>query len=495
MSLFLVVLCVTGVAAGGVEFAKPHVQPAPRQVDWKLDTCVDLKDGTRVRLELDVELDEASRWFEQHCREAFRFSPHVHAATVTAGQELGQEAYRLRLGADGIVINAHGLTGVRYAFQSLRQMVMPKRGTLKIKGWIAPACDIRDSPASKFRGMHLCWFPETDVRTIERCIRLAGYYKMNVVVIENWGTFRSQKYPWWGWKDGKMTKAEIQRLRSIAEDLGVTLVPQFNVFGHASMSRGHSAKHAVLDVSPEYLPLYEPGGWNWCLSNPVVWKVVEDLVVEMHEAFGNPPYFHMGCDEAGEPRCAECRSADYLELVASHITRVANLIASRKARPLMWHDMLLKKGEFKPFYAHASHGEEKLLGRLPKSIIICDWFYDDKVQKAYPTFAHFREAGYDVLTCPWENKVAPTEAQAKAMREAGGMGLLGTTWHHVYRQMICSQFVPSAAAAWGTCADSYDFDDHWRQMGWDMKISAYPDCGTTDSQIPTDTNPEVVPKT
>ena len=342
--------------------------------------------------------------------------------------------------------------------------------------------------------MHLCWFPETDVRLVERCIRLAGYYKMNAVVLETWGTFRSERHPWLGWRDGRMTKAEIRRLRGIADDLGVTLIPQVNVFGHASMSRGASGKHAVLDLSPEYQALYEPGGWNWCLSNPSARQVIDDLVTELHEAFGSPPYFHIGCDEAGEPRCPDCRAADYVKLVADHVTHVAKLLESRHARAMMWHDMLLRKDEFKPFYANAKHGEERMLGELPKSIVICDWFYDDHVQTNYPTFRHFRDAGHDVLTCPWENGVTATEAMAKALRTAGGLGLLGTTWHHAYRNMIGRQFVASAAAAWGTSADSYDFDGHWRQMGWDTGIGNYGDCGYTTEQIPSSTNPEVVPR-
>lgn len=34
--------------------------------------------------------------------------------------------------------------------------------------------------------------------------------------------------------------------------------------------------------------------------------MVRDLVLEMHEAFGNPPFFHIGCDEADPPVCPTC---------------------------------------------------------------------------------------------------------------------------------------------------------------------------------------------
>ena len=328
--------------AVAVAFEQPHVVPTPAKADWQLDQCVELKPELRVSMSVvDSRQREAcADWFRRHAKEAFGVDWTIASRTRPGG--LKDEEYVLHVSASNITVGAAGMAGVRYAFQTLRQIAMPKRGTLKVEGWIAPGCTITDGPKMKFRGIHLCWFPETKVSTLERCIRLAGYYKMNTVVLETWGTFRSEKYPWWGWKDGAMTKAEIRRLKAIADDLGITLVPQFNVFGHASMSRSQSGKHAVLDLNHAYQPLFEPHhGWNWCLSNPEAEKVVDGLVVEMLEAFGNPPYFHIGCDEAHPPSCPTCRAQDYVGLIASNITRVATLLEKRGARAMMWHDMLL----------------------------------------------------------------------------------------------------------------------------------------------------------
>lgn len=482
-------------ALGAVDFERPAVVPTPASAKWTLDRAVELKDGLPVRFDLVADHKAAPDWFAGRLRSAFGISCTSSVTRVTATAEWPEEGYCLRLDDKGLEIKARGLRGVRYAFQTLRQMAMPRRGTLRVAGWIAPACEIEDQPALKFRGMHLCWFPETDVKTVERCIRLAGYYKMNYVVLENWGTFRSEKYPWLGWKDGTMTKAELARLRAVAADLGVTLVPQLNIFGHASMSRSQSAKHAVLDVSPEYQPLYEPhDGWNWCLSNPEALKVIDGFVAELHEAFGNPPFFHIGCDEANPPSCPECRARDYVELVAANIARVTKLLEKRGARAMMWHDMLLKKGAWGRFYANASHGEERLLGALPKSIVICDWFYNEGVApEGYPTFNHFMTNGYDVVSSPWES-VDGTAAQAKALRALKGFGILGTTWHHVYKGAIRNQFVPVACGAWGDGeVDGRDFKTHWRQVGWDMGVTDYSDCGYVTEQVPRNTNIEIRP--
>ena len=58
-----------------------------------------------------------------------------------------------------------------------------------------PALTVEDRPRHAFRAMHVCWLPETEMRTIERQIRLAAYYKFNVVVLESWGVFKSERHP------------------------------------------------------------------------------------------------------------------------------------------------------------------------------------------------------------------------------------------------------------------------------------------------------------
>lgn len=217
------------------------------------------------------------------------------------------EAYAIKADSNGIKIAAHSITGIRLAAYSLRQLAIAKRGTLKTEGRILPSLYISDAPHLAFRGLHLCWFPETRPQQIERAIRLAALLKFNYAIIETWGTYVSEKHPWSYWPNATMTKAEIRRLVAIGKDLGVTLIPQVNCYGHASSSRSCTIKHVALDLHPEYEPLFEPGGWNWCLSNPETHCVLRDLISEMYEDFDHPPYFHLGSDEAQPNQRGNCR--------------------------------------------------------------------------------------------------------------------------------------------------------------------------------------------
>ena len=215
-------------------------------------------------------------------------------------------------------------------------------GRVKTRAYVLPHVEVRDAPSVKWRGMHFCWMPELSAEFVEREIRMAAYLKFNHVVLESWGVFRSERHPWFGWPDRPMTKDVIRHLKDVADELGVTLVPQLNALGHASSARGRYQKHAVLDLHPERQPLFEPmGGWNWCLSNEEGMAILHDIMVEMHEAFSSPPYFHIGCDEAYQPSCPECREGDWRDRIVRHVTGLHDLFVARGTRLLMWHDMFV----------------------------------------------------------------------------------------------------------------------------------------------------------
>ena len=400
-------------------------------------------------------------------------------------------AYRLVIGDKGVEIAAKTLAGVRYALYSLRQLAIAARGTKKLAGWIVPQAKIEDAPTMKFRGMHVCWFPETQPWMVERAIRLAAFYKFNYVVLETWGSFVSEVAPWYGWRDGRMTKAETRRLVALAKDLGVTLIPQLNVFGHATLSRIITGKHAALDVSPEYQPLFEPvGGWNWCLTNPETRKLLIALIGELHETFGNPPYFHIGCDEAHPPSCPECLKRPYSEILVEHIRAMREAIVARGAKPMMWQDQLLESGDarWEGFYAYGTKETAKAAAELPKDIVICDWYYEGP-REDYPTLTYFKGLGYPVLTCPWFD-AGGILAQGKFAREHGLDGILGTLWHHYYGQHLADIYVNTANAAWSAepLVDAYGFHVRFmndlRKIGWDMKLKDPERAGVYLDQVP-----------
>ena len=393
----------------------------------------------------------AAKWLESHLAEWFgAYAPKVKAAATGAVLPGGEEAYAATTDADGVKISANTLAGVRWASYTLRQLVIAKRGTFKTEGYIIPKLSITDRPHLEFRAVHLCWSPEGRPTQIERAIRLAALLKFNYAIIEPWGMYGSEKHPWWHWPNPTMTKAEVSRLVAIGKDLGITLIPQLNAYGHATSARGCTQKHAMLDLQPEYEPLFEPGGWNWCISNPETQRVLRELIAEMHENFGNPPFFHLGCDEADPQTCPECVKTPNDVLVCRHITGLAEFVKSRGARAMIWHDMLLERGDprWKGFVHHGTKLTATLADTLPMNA----------------------------------NAMKP---MADYIAKIGGFGFIETTWHHLRGADWQKMYMSAAHAAWGSpVSHGVSFQRSLRMVGHDMKITDYLDTGHLNYQVP-----------
>lgn len=449
---------------------KKRLIPLPVSIEFGAGS-VALDERLTVTLSAD-DPDSAVAAFAPLCAEWFGFKPNVTAEK--SGESIPADGYRLRAENGTLRIAASNTAGVLNALKTLRQLAEPNRDAATLSRYTVPETAISDEPATAFRGLHLCWFPETDPDRIEQAIRMAAYYKYNYVVLEMWGTFRFEKRPEFCWSEFAVGRDEIGRLVELARRQGVTLIPQFNLFGHASASRSVSGKHAILDFHPEFQPLFEPDGWTWCLSNPATRDVLTDLVLELYDAFEKPPYFHLGCDEAfSAATCPLCRKADYGALLLGHLTYFCELFGGKGCRTMMWHDMLLAPEErFKGYYAFGNKNTEGILEKLPKAMILCDWEYAaPKKVEQWPTMIYFQEKGFDVIACPWHNR-AGIESQGKLVQERGLFGLLVTTWHHFDGAEMRTMLATGARAAWGTPHSGYDaieIDAHLRQVGWDRK--------------------------
>jgi len=483
-----------------VLFRAPEIIPAPVEVSCDATTAVRLDD--RAEFRVNCPDPQAADWVRAKARAWWNATPVVTSGAAADVPE-GEGAYSLTAAPGVIELSSRSLQGVRYAMQTLRQVAEPIPEGMTLGGYWLGRLKVRDSPATDFRGLHLCAFPELSVRILEHQIRLAAAYKYNYVVLEPWGVFRSERYPFLALNGAYLTVAEARRLAAVARDLGVTLIPQFNVFGHATGSRAVCGKHVTLDFHPERQPLFEPaGGWNWCLTNPATKEVLKGVLAEMHEAFLNPPFVHIGCDEANEPSCARCRAAGpYWRLFAEHVTSIAAAMRGRGARVMMWHDMLLDGGDvrWKGFYANGSAGMAKFLQEeFPKDAVICDWHYGKAPESGdYPTLRHFKGLGFDTVTCPWTD-ASGIAAQAAFARTNGLCGVLQTVWNRFAGGEFALTVANGASAAWGAPSRErpplpmgaapvpHPFATHWRQVGWDMGGVSYAETGYCDNQVSRD---------
>lgn len=365
---------------------------------------------------------------------------HPEFQPVPEGKSSLQSRCAFRVGTSGIKLDVHSDIEVRQVFQTLRQMAEPERGVYTSCRQIIPCAEVTDYPSLSFRGIHLCYFEETTEFQLEKMIRLAAACKYNYAVLEFWGTFPYQRHPEFQWENKKGNQPFLKHLIKLSQELGITLIPQINLLGHASGASISTGKHVVLDRFPEYGPLFEPDGWTWCLSNPWVRRVQAELLDEVFDMFGPVPYFHLGFDEAFNAAvCSECSARSFPELLLDHILFLHDLLKKHQIRMILWHDMFLELDQSKwgdnIIMDRNRENPHEILEKLPRDIVLADWHYNEPkeglaAKEQWPTADYFSSLGFSVLLCPWREERGILSMAEKAI-DCRLDGMLQTTWNAV----------------------------------------------------------------
>ena len=481
---------VAGVSAES--FIRQRLSPQPKELEIFEGMYV-LDGDSAVHISVSSPLSDSQKLAVADIfRRYWRLSPALEFSEDAANANLGPEGSETEISSGGIKIRARDFSALRQALKTLRQFAEAERDG---PGQVFALAKIRDFASLEFRGIHLCVFPETTLEELEKYVRLAEYYKFNYVVIEPWGVFPFESHPEFAYADRKIDRKGFKKIIDYCRGAGIVPIPQLSVLGHGSQSRHLSGKHAVLAAHPELANIYEPLGWCYCMSSERTGKILKDLVSELHEFYGNPPYFHIGCDEAYDmATCYKCRAQNPASLFVGHLDKFRKFLRSRGARPIIWHDMLLDREDprWAGEVASGTRDTAKALGALGKDIVIADWQYGGAENGGgFNTPKHFKEAGFDVLVCPWESD-SGISALAKTAKDEKLFGFLQTTWHHIYgNKRYASFFRRAGDAAWnggrppagGKFADSaLTLIPELSHVAGDMKAS-YSAAGTSLSQI------------
>lgn len=486
---------------------KQQLIPAPRSVELGSGVIpLDEKLTVTIELSKNVEKEDLTKRISDLFQNWFGKKPLINIImnskefknSVEGAYFLEADAVKLLVGGpqNKLLIRSADFDGILNALKTIRQLAEPIPGTKTITGWTIVPVRISDEPSMQFRGLHLCWFPETRLTRIEQAIRMAAFYKFNYLVLEFWGVYPFKALPEFCYAEHATSAREVRRLVKLGKDLGLTMIPQFNMFGHASAARGSAAKHCLLDFHPEFAPLFEPSGWCWCLSNPETRNVLTGMIEELLDVFDNPPYIHLGCDEADNAdTCPLCRKADYKKLLINHFRYFGDLVKKRGTRPMIWHDMLIRNADprWKGYVVNGPIWADDVLKSLSHDYIICDWQYSaPRKDEKWPTQRYFKEQKFDVIACPWENAKG-IASLGDFVKKEKTFGLLCTTWHHFTGSKMRLMLISGSEACWGgtpVWRSEFDvFPRHLRMINHDAGFKHYIDFGMTDLQLEDKTRP------
>jgi hypothetical protein len=214
---------------------------------------------------------------------------HVQGWVEGAPRATGVEAYCLDISTDGVTVTASSQAGLRHARTTFEQLE-------KLSGGRLPCSRITDYPAFRWRGfMHDSGRNFLEVEHVKRLIDVMARAKMNLFhwhLTEYYAwRLESKKYPELQ-KDsafylryiGKYyTQEQFKDVVNYAYERGITVVPEFDVPGHA-------------------LAFRRAFGFKTMRDEGVVEKLC-DLIDELCSLVPRDrmPFVHLGSDEARYP--------------------------------------------------------------------------------------------------------------------------------------------------------------------------------------------------
>ncbi|WP_214225064.1 family 20 glycosylhydrolase [Pedobacter sp. B4-66] len=290
-------------------------------------------------------------------------------AKASKEDTLAQNAYRLEITKDRIMITAHQPQALLLGISTLRQIAYTRKDTKSI-----PAVWIEDHPAFGYRGLMLDvsrhFLPLT---FLKKYIDLLSLYKLNTFhwhLTDGAGwRLEIKKYPeltqfaawrsdanwknWWsnGRKYAEMgspaafggfyTAEQAKELISYAAKRGITVIPEIEMPAHSE-----EVLAAYPNLSCYGLPYKNS---EFCIGNEDTFTFLQNVLDEVLEIFPSK-YIHIGGDEADKTawkQCPKCQKVikdhdlkDEHGLQSYAIKRIEAFLTSRGRKMIGWDEIL-----------------------------------------------------------------------------------------------------------------------------------------------------------
>ncbi len=268
---------------------------------------------------------------------------------IDIDRELAHEAYKLRILNEEITITAHNETGVFYALQTLRQLIMAEYqvGSTIIE---IQAVHIMDAPRFQWRGFMLDEARHFQgMQTVKDLLDWMSYFKMNVF---HWHLTEDQ-----GWRieikqyprlveigssrpasqvsgflgkqlnatphSGFYTQAEIKDIVSYAAARHIQIVPEIEMPGHSQAALAAYPALGCTGGPYQVSPRWGIHSDIMCPGKPGTTTFLQNVLTEVMDLFPGK-FIHTGGDEAPKTRWKNCPDCQKLAS-ESGIARINDL--------------------------------------------------------------------------------------------------------------------------------------------------------------------------
>jgi hexosaminidase len=343
---------------------------------------------------------------ESHARSQ-GLGPHIELTRSGADGE----GYAIDAGRDHIRVTAEGPAGLRWAIETLAQLVDARGGV--------PACHIEDAPAFRYRGVMLdvCRGKVPTLACLQELVDRCARLKLNVLMLHQEHAFQFRRHPEIGIDASPMDAETLRAVDAYAAANHVDFVPCLQSLGHMGNILGLE-RYAHMAESD--------ARWTISPSVPETYEFLAELYDEYLPNFRSG-LFNANCDEPfdlEQGRSKERgRELGGGGVFLDHVRRIRDLAAGHGKRTLVWGDVVHKHP-----------------GRIPeidRDLILLDWWYE--AQFDYERVKQFADNEIEFWVCPgtstWnclfprtKNSLANISGYADAGRRHGAGGLLVTDW-------------------------------------------------------------------
>ncbi len=266
-------------------------------------------------------------------------------ALAPADRSLGDEGYRLRVGADRVTLSARRAAGLFYGAQTLRQLLPSaiESGTASAGPWLVARGTIHDRPRFAWRGLMLDVARHFfGVREVERLIDELAAYKLNRLhlhltddqgwrlAVRSWPNLTrvGGRGAVGGGTGGHYTQLEYERIVRYARQRFVEVVPEIDMPGHVNAALASYGRLACDGIAPAPHAGIEVGFSSLCIRKELTYAFVDDVVREV-AALTPGPYLHIGGDEA-----LSTEASDYTHFVE----RAQRIVRAHGKRMVGWEE-------------------------------------------------------------------------------------------------------------------------------------------------------------
>jgi hypothetical protein len=350
------------------------------------------------------------------------------ALALEGADDLPAQGYRLRVTADGVLIEGADPAGLFYGVGTLAQLLPLE---VQREGASMPGLQIEDWPDFPNRGVMLDVSRDRvpTMATLYDLVDLLASWKINQLQLymEHTFAYRGHEVVWAN--ASPFTGEEILALDAYCAARYVELVPNQNSFGHMHRWLIHEDYRHLAECPDgcELWPGHSREPFSLCPGDPGSLALLADLYEQLLPHFGSQQ-FNVGLDETfdlgrGRSRAA-CETLGTERVYLDFLNRIHSLVSSHGRTMQFWGDIILHKPE--------------LIPELPQDAVALEWGYEAD----HPFADHcgqFADAGLAFYVCPgtssWNtiggrtsNAVENIRRAALHGRAAGATGLLNTDW-------------------------------------------------------------------